>query len=414
MTDPRGRPASASLPPPPAPVLTLLETLRAAGHAAYLVGGCVRDALRGVAVADFDVATAASPDAVLACFPRAVPIGLRHGTVMVPTETGPIDVTRFRGADLEEDLAHRDFTVNAIAWDPLSDDLRDPCGGRADLAAGTLRAVGSADARFDEDPLRALRAARLVAVLGVEPDAALAPAMQRARARLAGAAGERVRHELEALLLGPRADAGLALLQQTGILEDWFPSAPPDTPAVVAALPFDLDLRLTACLRGREPQGPLARLRYGRRRVGPIARLLGLHPIDAQPASREAELRRLLRRAGERGSERLLALRAAELAAAEAADPGSGAAARTRLDALRAALARTRERGSVALRPSDLAVDGRTLMEALGIRPGPRIGALIRHLLECVVADPTCNTRERLLALGRAWQAQVSAPGPDA
>ena len=103
---------------PPA-VLSLVRRLGDAGHEAVLVGGGVRDLLRGVAVSDFDVATAASPEAVLALFPRAVPIGLAHGTVMVPTAAGPVDVTSYRaGPSLRDDLAHRDFTLNALAWSP--------------------------------------------------------------------------------------------------------------------------------------------------------------------------------------------------------------------------------------------------------------------------------------------------------
>jgi len=151
-------------------------------------------------VHDFDVATPAPIERVLALFPRAIPIGLRHGTVMVPTPAGPVDVTRFRsGPRLVDDLAHRDFTLNAIAWSP-GGALVDPHDGVADLAAGRLRAVGDADARLAEDPLRALRAARLVAERGFTPDPALVAAMARAAPAVAGVAAERLRAELERLL----------------------------------------------------------------------------------------------------------------------------------------------------------------------------------------------------------------------
>src|SRR5215475_5013053 len=112
------RAGSEALAIPPA-VRALLDALHRAGHPSYLVGGCVRDLLRGREVADFDVATPASPEELLAIFPRSIPIGLRHGTVMVPTPAGSVDATSFRGGPkLEEDLAHRDFTINAIAYDP--------------------------------------------------------------------------------------------------------------------------------------------------------------------------------------------------------------------------------------------------------------------------------------------------------
>ncbi|RIK93066.1 MAG: [cytidine(C)-cytidine(C)-adenosine (A)]-adding enzyme, partial [Proteobacteria bacterium] len=169
----------------PRAVRSILAALRADGHEAWLVGGCVRDLLRGVRVADFDAATSAPPAAVLARFPNAVPIGLRHGTVMLPTDAGPLDVTSFRGdGTLAGDLAHRDFTVNAIAWEPETGRVADPSGGLADLAAARLRAVGAAADRFAEDPLRALRAARIVAALELEPDAAIEPAMRGAAAGL--------------------------------------------------------------------------------------------------------------------------------------------------------------------------------------------------------------------------------------
>jgi tRNA nucleotidyltransferase/poly(A) polymerase len=162
---------------PPA-VRALLALLAGSGHPSFLVGGCVRDLLCGRPVADFDVVTPATCEELLALLPRAVPIGLHHGTLMVPTRAGPVDVSSFRkGPRLEDDLAHRDFTVNAMAFDPEAALLVDPFGGRADLERGALRAVGSAEERFAEDPLRALRACRLVSTLGLELDAGVLAAL---------------------------------------------------------------------------------------------------------------------------------------------------------------------------------------------------------------------------------------------
>lgn len=406
MPPPAPRPDAAAL---PAAVVDVLATLRAAGFRALLVGGCVRDLLRGVPVGDFDVATDAPPERVLALFPRAVPTGLRHGTVMIPGPA-PVDVTTFRaGPRLEDDLARRDFTVNAIAWDPAAGEWVDPFGGAEDLAAGRLRAVGRAADRFAEDPLRALRAARLVAVLGLAPDPDLLPAMRDARAGLRGVARERVRRELAELLLAPGAAAGLALLRASGLEADLAPGAPDDAPAVVAALPRALDLRLAGWLRGTRAEAVLLGLRFGQRRARTVARLLARHPIDRQPLGRDADLRRLLARAGEDGVDALLALRRAELAAAAARGDPAAAGARDALEALAARLARLRRAGALALERADLALDGAAVMALLGLPPGPRVGAALRHLADCVLEDPACNTREALAERLRAWAAATPA-----
>src|SRR5262245_15726153 len=171
----------------PGAVLAVCRRLRGAGHEAHLVGGGVRDLLLGRAPADFDVATDAVPEAVMDLFGKnfAVPTGLKHGTVTVLTDTSPprhVEVTTFRGEgtyldgrrpssvtyvkSLTEDLARRDFTMNAIAYDPLADAVSDPFDGRGDLAKRLIRAVGDPIARFREDGLRPMRAVRQAAQLG--------------------------------------------------------------------------------------------------------------------------------------------------------------------------------------------------------------------------------------------------------
>ena len=378
----------------PAPLRTILEKLRAGGHRAHLVGGCVRGWLRGEAVRDFDVATDARPERVLELFPRAVPIGLRHGTVMVPSACGPVDVTSTRpGASLEDDLARRDFTVNAMAFDPLAPRFVDPRGGRADLAAGRLRCVGSAAERLREDPLRGVRAARFVATLGLFPDAELEAALPASAAALDGVAPERIRRELEALLAGAEAGRGVALLRRTGLEARLVPGAPDDAPLLMDALPSDTELRWVAWLRGTRAESILARLRVSRRSAERVTRLLRLHPIDAQadPGS-PVSLRRVLARAGEDGVAELLALREAELAVRAPA----GAAEKDPLSSLRAGFDRERGRQDLALHRLDLALDGRAVMEILGCPPGPEVGRALRALTERVLEDPTLNTAERL------------------
>jgi len=391
---------------PPA-VLSLVRTLGDAGHEAVLVGGGVRDLLRGVAVSDFDVATAAPPEVGLALCPRAVPIGLAHGTVMVPTAAGPVDVTSYRsGPSLRDDLAHRDFTLNALAWSPEQAALIDPFDGRLDLAQGRLRAVGSARERLGEDPLRILRAARLVAQLGVTADAELEQAMADARETLARVAHERVRRELALLLLAPPAGAGLSLLRRTRVESVLAPGAAADAAEVVPALPLDLELRLAGWLRGAHVSVVLRNHRYARRTIARVERLLRLHPLEqGAEAVHDASVRRLLRRTGESDFGALLALRRAELERGEAARRSDAAAAGDRLRELEQAAARVRRSGALALHRFDLAIRGDEVVRLLGCRPGPQVGRALRFLTECVIEDPACNTPDRLRERLASWAA---------
>ena len=202
----------------PAPVREILEILETAGHRAWCVGGCVRDALLGRPPEDWDVTTAARPEETMALFAdRAVPTGLRHGTVTVKTEQGGVEVTTLRrdGAyrdhrrpetvtftdSLEEDLRRRDFTINAMAAD-LRGNLYDPLGGRADLTAKVLRCVGEPDRRFGEDALRILRGLRFAAELGVSVHPDTAAAIHRNRELLGAIAPERIWAELKKLVSG--------------------------------------------------------------------------------------------------------------------------------------------------------------------------------------------------------------------
>jgi len=383
----------------------IVETLATAGHAGFLVGGCVRDLLRGQPPADFDLATSAPPEQLLDLFPHAVAIGIRHGTVMVPTESGPVDVTTFRGgATIEDDLAHRDFTLNAMAYELRQQRLVDPFEGRSDLTKGRLRAVRDANARFAEDPLRALRAARLQATLDLEVDSEIEQAMAEAVGALRKVARERVRYELAATLLAPGAARGLELLRRTGIERDLAPGAAADAPAVVAALPSDLGLRLAGWLRGARATSILRHLRFSRRIVKRVERLLRWHPVELGVApSRDASVRQHLKRVGEHNTSALLALRRAELLHAKAAGSQQAEVELRRVSELEAAFERVRRAGKLALQRHDLAIDGAKVMRILGCEPGPVVGRALSHLTDCIIEDPSCNTPEALHALLEAW-----------
>ena len=205
----------------PGYVQAVLEALEAAGHEAWCVGGCVRDALLGREPGDWDVTTSARPEETLAVFPtQGEPTGLKHGTVTVKTPGGPVEVTTYRidgtyrdhrrpdsvifTASLEADLSRRDFTVNAMAAN-LRGAFRDPFGGREDLRQGILRCVGDPDRRFQEDALRILRGLRFSASLGFSLEPGTAAALRRNRKLLGEVAPERIQVEFFKLLPGKAA-----------------------------------------------------------------------------------------------------------------------------------------------------------------------------------------------------------------
>jgi tRNA nucleotidyltransferase (CCA-adding enzyme) len=381
----------------PASIRAAALALAQAGEPAYLVGAGVRAWLAGERVRDFEILTAATGEQLLAIFEHAVPESSSNLTLMLPTAGGPVDITRWPpGGSLESELGHRDFTLHAMAYDPVGRRLIDPFGGEADWIKGVLRAVGDARERMAEDPLRALRAARLVAELGVRADPSLEHAMREAAPRVAQVARSRIRQELRALLLGRDVAEGLRLLRRGGVEDALAPGVLGDAPSIVARLPCDLTLRLAGWLRGANATRILRRLRYPREHVARIERMLALHPIDAPAhAALDARLHRLARREplALRG---LLALRHAELAErpedAEALDRLCA-----RIDALERTKSFERQRGALALQ-------GRAVMEHLGCGPGPRVGRALRFLSEAIAEDPARNEPAALRALLDTWR----------
>ena len=383
----------------PAPVREVCEVLAAAGHQAVTVGGAVRDALLGRTPGDWDVATSAAPDQVVSLFRRTIPTGIQHGTVTVMAGRGDerlaVEVTTFRGegaysdarrpdqvvfgVPLDEDLARRDFVVNAIAWDPIGRRLHDPFGGRGDLAARVLRAVGDPVARFGEDGLRVVRAIRFVAVLGFDLEAGTEAAIPGALPSLARVSRERVRVELMKLLAGAAAGKGLEIGWRTGILPQVLPELSEMAPAIarVEAAPAESVVRTAALLLDVAPDAvddALRRLTCSnadRERV--VALVRAVPGLGAAPG--DADLRRLLARTGKPLAADLGALRpdlAERLAAAARAPVSAG----------------------------DLALKGPDVMRILGVAPGPAVGQAIRELLDRVLEDPALNSPaelERLL-----------------
>ena len=437
----------------PGPVLEVLDRLAAGGGQAYLVGGTVRDALLGRSSGTWDVGTDRTPPEVMERFPHVVPTGLAHGTVMIVEGDLRVECTTLRreGAysdarrpdhvdftrDPLEDLARRDLTVNALAFDPATGRLLDPEGGAADLERRRLRAVGEALDRFREDALRPVRVARLAAVLQMEPDAELQSALAACRApesgvRLEAVSAERVCDELFKLLAAPRPSIGFEWLRTGGLLEVWLPelqrcrgqvqnrfhaydvyfhslyscdAAPADKPVVRwAALLHDIGKPDTYVERDgdgtfydHEIVGAeladrlLARLRVAGEFRTAVVHLVREHMFDYRPEWTDAALRRWLRRVGPEHVADLFDLRIAD-----ALGNGLRRGFPRALLEMRHRIERLLEI-SRAFEISDLAVDGNDVMRELGIPSGPPVRAALEALLEAVLERPELNTRHELL-----------------
>ncbi|HSM94322.1 MAG TPA: tRNA cytidylyltransferase [Anaeromyxobacteraceae bacterium] len=424
----------------PGPVLSVLRRLADAGHRSWLVGGAVRDLLlhRPREAQDFDVATPATPPQVISLFPRVIPTGIDHGTVTVLMGKAMVEVTTFRGegeyvdgrrpesvvfhGDLTEDLARRDFTINALAFDPLQHELRDPFDGRADLRRRLLRAVGDPRERFAEDGLRAMRAVRFAAQLGYD----LHP---RTRAAIPGAldvvrkvSTERIAEELSRLIVAPHAERGLELMRRTGLFGVVLPAVGRLPPAAqrhcvsgMDALPPEAEPRfawlLHRALGPAEAARALFELRLARRVADGAGALLRLHAcaLDDAPLGEPGGgpgLRRWLAEGGRERAGALVALRAVE---ARACPSRHRRAAQRAVRSFAWAIARELERRP-PLSIGELALDGRGLMDLAGADSGAWIGETLRHLLDRVLVDPSCNTPERLGVLARAYWAGRGPP----
>jgi len=218
----------------------IIRALRRAGHEAYLVGGCVRDIVRGAEPGDYDIVTSAKPDEVRALFPRTVPVGEAFGVVLVVEGGRNYEVATFRTegpyadgrrptevrfATAEEDVKRRDFTVNGLLMDPETGEVTDHVGGRADIEDRIIRTIGDPEERFAEDHLRMLRAVRFAANLGFDIEPATLAAVKRSADSIERISAERVREEITKLLTRGGARRGSELLAETGLLHEVLPEA---------------------------------------------------------------------------------------------------------------------------------------------------------------------------------------------
>ena len=434
----------------PEGALSVIGKLEAAGFNAYAVGGCVRDSLLGKEPKDWDICTSALPQQVLECFQdcRVIETGLKHGTVTIMIEGFPYEVTTFRidgdysdnrrpdsvefTDTLKEDLSRRDFTINAMAYNPKSG-IVDFFDGMADLKTGRIRCVGDPDKRFCEDALRIMRALRFAAVLGFSIEDGTAKAMHENRSLLANISVERISAELNKLIVGKNIPA--LLLKHVDIITEIIPELIPaigfkqNTPYhcydvfrhtlySVESAPRDVHIRLTMLFhdigkpsRYTEADGVghfyghakvsadmagsiLKRLKYDNDTIETVTQLIIYHDAIFKP--RRKQIKRWLNKIGEARFRQLVEVKKAD-AMAQALHVRD-----ERVAAMNEALAVLDEilEKRLCFSLKDLAIDGRDLI-AIGVPEGARIGAILNRLVLMVIDEEIENDKAALLDMAK-------------
>ena len=396
----------------------LLDALHGAGHAAYAVGGCVRDSLLGLDPHDWDLCTSARPEQVMALFgeEKCIPTGLQHGTVTVKQAGRLYETTTFRteGAysdgrhpdavcfvpDVREDLARRDFTINAMAYS-AEEGLIDPFGGRDDLAAHLVRAVGEPERRFEEDALRILRLYRFAARFGFAIDPATGAAARALGPHLDCVSAERIQEELLKLLAAPRPGSYLEPAVLAVILPELEPEKQPErftelcrTIDRIEPTAENVPTRLAALLCPLGEAGArkaLRKLKCSNALTDEVTALERETP-GTPNTTLTVQAKRLLGRYELPTIQRLTAL----CSARHPEQAGAFAALRAEAEQLTAE--------NVCCRVSQLAVNGRDLMAA-GVRPGPGLRQVLNALLEAVITGQTPNEKDALLAAAAQFSA---------
>ncbi len=451
---------------PPDQVLWIWRTLEEAGFETWIVGGAIRDIMLGRLADDWDFATRARPNEIMATFRRTVPIGVDHGTVGVLAPDGTLyEVTTFRrdvqtfgrravvefAESIEDDLSRRDFTINALAWHPGRDQFLDPSDGATDLSDRILRTVGDPTERFAEDLLRVLRALRFAGQFGLTIEAGTWQALLAAVPDLSQLSAERIQEEMMKLLSqARRPSVALGLYAESGVFGELYPevvvgssntqdtarfgrefahtlracdAVPRTRPWVRLAVLF---ARVSATRLGQAPdertgidpqsgvgeakrraiESLMERVRFSNadtKRVAGVAASLSPAPPSEDPAI----LRRWLNRVG---PEHFADIARAWLADARASErQGSGPPSRQQAVIHRIRALRTILRADPPLTIADLALKGSDLKE-LGLPPGPQFGEILRYLLEEVLDRPEVNNRADLVALAEKGGFLIDAP----
>lgn len=444
----------------PAEVGTIISRLNDNGFQAYIVGGCVRDSILGKQPPDWDITTNAKPEAVKELFSKTYDTGIEHGTITVVVNQNSFEVTTYRidgeyignrrpasvefTSSLSEDLSRRDFTVNAIAYHP-SEGLLDPFNGLQDISLGIIRAVGDANHRFNEDALRMLRAVRFSAQLDFSIEGKTFESIKQNSHLIQNISRERVRTELSKILVSDHPEK-FALLKDAGLLKYILPEfekcfeVDQNHPYHIYNVAFH-SLKAVSCISNSEvlrwtmllhdtgkaetrttdkkgidhfyghpyksvrlAGSILNRLRFDKKSISRICRLIEYHDRDIMPTSKA--VRKAVKAAGADIFEDLLKVKEADK---RAQNPEAAPKRLVELNQIRKIydeIIKNKE----CLNLKDLALDGTDLIN-MGFKPGKEIGLALNKLLDCVVENPEMNTREQLADLARDLRSSIRHSG---
>jgi tRNA nucleotidyltransferase (CCA-adding enzyme) len=419
-------------------VLKISERLIKNGYQAFIVGGAIRDSVLGCQVKDWDVATDATPDSIHDLFPEMTRFNLKHGTVTLVSEGSHFEVTTFRGTEgfslrIEEDLAHRDLTINAMAYDITNKRIIDPFGGQRDIEGKVVRAVLNPSERFQEDPLRMMRAIRFSLELRytIEPETLID--IQPMAQAIDIVAKERVRDELLKILMVRRPSAGFHLMRKSGLLKGILPELMEGyrkrqnnyhkytiyrhAMETVDSIKDDPVLRLSALfhdiakprvrkkINGRRrffghakasaelTKEIMMRLKFSNERIARVTHLIARHMFDYKRELSDKAVRRFIKRIGAGNVDDLIALRKADDLA-----HGLGRGFEKDIEKFKNRID-SQMKKSYPFTISDLAVNGHDVMNKLGLQPGPRVGQILNQLLEVVIEKPEYNRKDKLVEI---------------
>lgn len=431
----------------PDPVNLIIETFYNNGYEAYMVGGCIRDALLSKNPKDYDIATSAPPSITESLFEKTIPTGIKHGTITVLINNESFEVTTYRTegnykdnrhpeevsfvTNIKDDLSRRDFTINAFAYNE-KEGLKDYFNGIEDLKNKIIRTVGDSNTRFNEDALRMLRAIRFSSQLGFSIEEKTLNAIIRNKSLIKNISLERIRDELSKILLSDNPRNGFLLLKECGILDIIIPELTPSIDfnqrnkyhhedvfnhslSVLENTPKDLTLRLAALFHdiGKpecfflDEKGNgrffghnnvssditkkiLKRLRFDNKTIKNVSLLIKEH-MNVLDNPSEAAIKRLINRVSLENINLLFSLQEADIKSLK-----DFSIPLNKLNIMKY-MANRIINSKEPLSVKDLSIDGSDLINNLSIKPGKIIGDTLNHLFKLVLENPKLNNKEYLL-----------------